>query len=1673
MKRKSIWTLLATLLLALCAMFGVACGGGNGGGGDNVGTVTLSKTELGMNLYDEVVLTVEEEGTVTWSSSDETIVKVTADGLVIAQGVSGDAMVTAKIGDASASCKVMVRDRGISPILEALDARAFVNALVEPEIYVNYDDKRFTPESVTLTSSDPSIFTVEDGNVKGVSEGSATVEISATWKKATLEGEATVTVYKEHVILLAEETVNIYDVPDGTEAKNNAYTVQAEVFNKGVLVENAELTLKSDDANKNYVTLNGATVKVNPEYSEELATDGKVVVVVDVTAQVDGKEVSTELTVNVCPNYVVKETLKEITDTKMAAIELKTYNGEVGGRTGVVDYTITDVYKNAHASASPDAGSWINNIWANWNTRLEFVSTMTLNGISAYEFLKSEGYKLLSFDVYYQGHPNSTGELMQSGMFFGITGCSSYFYVDCQNNREDIMIVNQAGEITNTLKIGEWQTVYLDIDSLINSATIAGKSDCNLFLSSNHVGDVCYLDDVRYWYDTTVLDKYENKLDLEVRELTVDTENGAKASAPANEFIAYSPIYVSFAATELNGVACYKYDSAKPADFKAFDVGRRNKINAYNDLTGTAVKKGYKYITFDILVESGEPKIVYYDIATQKDVTLALKNDAVSATQGLKFFKNGVEVDSFTNGEWMSVTIRIDGKTKEAFNITSNAASVFYVKEVNYYEDESYVWDYSYNALLRASVDGLNSYYYVNDELNLHEYLDVRMKGVKTTEYTISSISGYDSIATYDEATGVLKATTIGETYISLTVEKDGHVWDAGFNLRIEPDNGIVIKNNKAELYGGTDEYDFAKTFEISARAYENKQAIESGRLNYEIVSGEGYITVNSNVVTAVKGNEDGSPVNAQVRVWFENADGTETSAYVDVVVFDQYRSRGEDEFVWGNHSRTDITYGAVEEEIGGRTGVSKYYSPDSNSWTDRLMIYESGHAIAGSGADVTIPYANHILAFNNLTEKNINYISFDIYFCESSLVRVQAPDVSGQKDQRNDYYADGLVNTKQDNENISIYLNGKELQGSDKIPKNTWVTIVIDHKTAILGNNSWTAIFLNVKGTVYLDDVRYYHDMSWMFDCAAEEVLTLDATLADRYIEGDVADFVPTVTYLKETVENPTVAVTVSNTDVATYDATTGKITFSGIGETEITASVTINGVTVERSWTVKSVIASRIEMEKTEFELWDPNVITGDKFPSTATLNPTVYINKQVVEGAKLIILNYTGDDVVTVADNVLTAKATGSAVVELAYEDNLDVIIEIKVDVYGNYVEKDGSELIVIQSTSATYTQMATAVGGRTGVYAFVNPSSASWGDRIAVYESAHTIGTINPSIPFGSATDAYNNMVNKGYNYVTLDVYFTTNSGIKISSATTNTADKNAYFARKDYVVGQTLNTPLPSTVTSNENITIYQHGVKVADTAAIEAGKWYTIVIDRVNTIDPALVSTEAWSAIDFAGCFGTVYFDAIRYYFNDACYTDNNAQKDGYFGYDGSEFVLGSTLNENSSYKKVTEGTYAGAYKFTSAVSGWKDKLSIYEANHIGTAVFGDAVKARANMLAKGYTYVTFDLCMEAGSIAISVPEYTLSGDTYTWQGQKYVTIASGVVTNKFVNDQRVKLYKDGVETSTYETGVWYTVVVEYIVDTADIKGSNWAGIDIASTAANTVIYLDDVRYYTENPFTA
>ena len=152
-----------------------------------VASVKLDKTELQLDvgssesLKADVLPEEATDKTVTWTSSDENIAKVSASGSVT--GVkAGNVTITAIADGQSAACTVKVNAVAESVVLSAAQQKVALGKTVTLTAAVTPADAN---QTVTWESADPSIATVENGVVKALKLGAVDITAKSSDGKQT------------------------------------------------------------------------------------------------------------------------------------------------------------------------------------------------------------------------------------------------------------------------------------------------------------------------------------------------------------------------------------------------------------------------------------------------------------------------------------------------------------------------------------------------------------------------------------------------------------------------------------------------------------------------------------------------------------------------------------------------------------------------------------------------------------------------------------------------------------------------------------------------------------------------------------------------------------------------------------------------------------------------------------------------------------------------------------------------------------------------------------------------------------------------------------------------------------------------------------------------------------------------------------------------------------------------------------------------------------------------------------------------------------------------------------------------------------------------------------------------------------------------------------------------
>ena len=323
------------------------------------GAISLNKTEASLKATETVdlVATILPETTtdksVTWTSSDEAIATVDADGKVTAVAVGKATITATATSGITATCVITVAETPAGGITIDKEALGITGDNLEMRvgdvkaIKVDVTPETTTDKSVVFESSDPAIASVdEDGNVTALSLGSTIITITAksnTDVKATLyvtvvaTPAGAISLNKTEASLKATETVDLVAtiLPETTTDKSVTWrssdeaiaTVDADGKVTAVAVGKATITATAASGISATCVI---TVAETPAESMTLDCE-------DATIKVNE---SVKLNATITPEQTTDKTIVwKSSDDNVASVDV---NGVVTGHySGVVTITAT------------------------------------------------------------------------------------------------------------------------------------------------------------------------------------------------------------------------------------------------------------------------------------------------------------------------------------------------------------------------------------------------------------------------------------------------------------------------------------------------------------------------------------------------------------------------------------------------------------------------------------------------------------------------------------------------------------------------------------------------------------------------------------------------------------------------------------------------------------------------------------------------------------------------------------------------------------------------------------------------------------------------------------------------------------------------------------------------------------------------------------------------------------------------------------------------------------------------------------------------------------------------------------------------------------------------------------------------------------------------------------
>ena len=215
-------------------------------------SITFSSDSYTMSMYDNLTLTpsfVQCSETPVWSSSDELVATVESDGSIVPHGF-GRTQITVACGEISATVSVTVEETTELPTLsfnrEELELLVGGELTIEP--VVRFGGREVTGFTAELTSLDPSVATVSDGKVNGISAGKTQIDVRVSYRGYDFAERAIPVVVKDDVnIVLSSNAVQLYTKEIDSYDYKKTQQITAEIYVSGIKENDATVTWSAKD----------------------------------------------------------------------------------------------------------------------------------------------------------------------------------------------------------------------------------------------------------------------------------------------------------------------------------------------------------------------------------------------------------------------------------------------------------------------------------------------------------------------------------------------------------------------------------------------------------------------------------------------------------------------------------------------------------------------------------------------------------------------------------------------------------------------------------------------------------------------------------------------------------------------------------------------------------------------------------------------------------------------------------------------------------------------------------------------------------------------------------------------------------------------------------------------------------------------------------------------------------------------------------------------------------------------------------------------------------------------------------------------------------------------------------------------------------------------------------
>ena len=252
--KKRIIAIIAVLAAVLAAMTLLGCKKTPATPEEEI-SLTISESALTLERFAQKTLSVQVSGSmdpVTWTTENEAVIALRPDGnqVEITGLAEGETTVSASLGKETVSIPVYVNANVGVPLVETADKEITLRGGDEYTLVaaVTYQGENVTGADITFTSDTPTVLTAENGVLRGLAAGNATVTVSASYCGYTLTPvTVAVTVIENATFSLDIAELTLYTSDpnaDGTYSVSEQLTAMATKNNAPVPVD--AVTWESD-----------------------------------------------------------------------------------------------------------------------------------------------------------------------------------------------------------------------------------------------------------------------------------------------------------------------------------------------------------------------------------------------------------------------------------------------------------------------------------------------------------------------------------------------------------------------------------------------------------------------------------------------------------------------------------------------------------------------------------------------------------------------------------------------------------------------------------------------------------------------------------------------------------------------------------------------------------------------------------------------------------------------------------------------------------------------------------------------------------------------------------------------------------------------------------------------------------------------------------------------------------------------------------------------------------------------------------------------------------------------------------------------------------------------------------------------------------------------------------